>query len=105
MPPTARTTSRRCGAAATCCASRPRKSTEFRRKPEGTRRSEENPAARRGFCWSASVQASGELLRVVEDDAERVAMTFADAADPVAHVDAIDAARALHRPVMHGEDH
>ena len=31
--------------------------TEFRRKPDGTRRSEENPAARRGFCLSVSTSA------------------------------------------------
>ena len=36
---------------------------------------------------------------------ERVAMAGAHAADAMAHVDAIDAARALHRPVMHREDH
>src|SRR5689334_11024379 len=45
------------------------------------------------------------LLRVVEDDAQCMPPSLADAAYPVAHVDAIDAAGALHRPVMHREDH
>src|SRR5215470_18683936 len=43
-------------------------------------------------------------LRVVEDDPQRMAMAQAQAADAVAHVDAVGAARALHRPVMHGKD-
>ena len=98
---TARTTSRRCGAAATCCASRARKRQEFRRKPKRQRRNE-NPAARRGFCLRCTAR---RLLRVVEDDAQRMAPAVADAAHAVAHVDAIDAARALHRPVMHRKDH
>ena len=38
---------------------------------------------------------------VVEDDAERVAVAGAQPADAVAQVDAVDAARALHRPVVH----
>ena len=82
---------------------------------EAKKTPEENPAARRGFCLcrgriELSDRSSGTghhvpLLRVVENDAERVAMAVADAAHAVAHVDAIDAARALHRPVMHRKDH
>ena len=53
----------------------------------------------------ASRRWQHDLLRVVKDDAQRVAPAVADAADAVAHVDAIDAARALHRPVMHRKDH
>ena len=45
----ARTTSRRCGAAATCCASRPRKRRAFRPEPQETA-ANTNPAERRGFC-------------------------------------------------------
>ena len=52
-----------------------------------------------------AVSSASPSLGVVKDDAERVAAPGAQAADAVAHVDAIDAARALHRPVVHREDH
>src|SRR5262245_43424680 len=95
MRRTARTTSRPCGAAATCCASRA--TTRPASRPDGlSERIAENPAARRGFCFS---------LPVVKNDAGGVALARAQAADAVAHGDAIDAARALHRPVMHRKDH
>ena len=41
----------------------------------------------------------------MEDDAERVARTRAQAADAVAKVRAMEAARAPHRPVVDGKDH
>src|SRR5260221_14184264 len=41
----------------------------------------------------------------MKDDAERLSMTGKDAADAVLHLDAIAAARSLHRPVVQGEDH
>ena len=42
---------------------------------------------------------------VVKDHSQRVAVTGAQATDPVAHVDAEAAARPPHRPMMHREDH
>ena len=42
--------------------------------------------------------------RVVENDTERMTMSRANAADAVPQVDAIHAARALHRTMMDGED-
>jgi class 3 adenylate cyclase len=42
---------------------------------------------------------------VVEDHAQSVPVTGAHPADAVPHVDAVDAARAAHRPMMHGKDH
>src|SRR5262245_44656253 len=95
MRRTARTTSRPCGAAATCCASRA--TTRPASRPDG--RIDElmkSPAARRGF---------GLSLPVVEDDAGGMALARAQPADAVAHGDPIDAARALHRPVVHWKDH
>ena len=44
------------------------------------------------------------LPGVVENYAEGAAVACGDAADAVAHVDAIPAAGALHRPVVHRED-
>ena len=44
-------------------------------------------------------------LGVVEDDTGCVAVAGADAAHAVAHVAAIGAARARHRPVTHRKDH
>ena len=43
--------------------------------------------------------------RVVEDDAERGARAAAHPAHPVAEVDAVGSARALHGPFANGEDH
>ena len=40
-------------------------------------------------------------FRIVKDDAERVAPAGAQPADAVAHGDAVDAARALHRALVH----
>ena len=61
--------------------------------------------------WPRSVRPSPRL-RMAENHAaswkmmpERVAPARAHAAHAVAQVDAIDAARALHRAVVHGEDH
>ena len=45
------------------------------------------------------------LLRIVEDDAERVPLARAQPADTVTKIDTIDAARSLNRPVVHGEHH
>ena len=64
----------------------------------------DKPRRKAGFLfWTAT--AARLSLRVVEDDAERVAVAGAHAAHAVAHVDAVDAARALHRAVVHREDH
>src|SRR5919198_3697508 len=49
-------------------------------------------------------QASVRLLGIVENDAERVAVTPPQSAHAVANVYAIEAARALSRAMMHGED-
>src|SRR5262249_19672131 len=51
-----------------------------------------------------AAQCPRNSLCVVEDDPERMAVPRAQSAHPVAHVDAVDAARALHRTVMHGKD-
>ena len=45
-----------------------------------------------------------ELQRVVKDDAERVALSAAQAAHAMAHVDAVDAAGTSDGPVMDGEN-
>src|SRR2546427_281188 len=45
------------------------------------------------------------LLRVVEDDPQRVAGSRGDSADSMTHRPAVDAARPLDRPVARGEDH
>ena len=39
----------------------------------------------------------------MKDDADRVTQAGADAADPMAEIDAVDAFRPLDRPVVHGE--
>src|SRR5439155_21961898 len=44
-------------------------------------------------------------LGIVEDDSQRVAGTRAQPAHAMTHVDAVGAARASNRPVMHGKDH
>ena len=41
----------------------------------------------------------------MEDHAHRVAMARSDPADAVTHINAIEAARPLHRPDMHGKGH
>src|SRR5262249_31209802 len=43
------------------------------------------------------------LLRVVKDNADRMAHTAADAADAVAEIDPISAFRSLYRPVVYRE--
>src|SRR5579883_595686 len=52
-----------------------------------------------------SARPTSRLPRVVEDDAEGEAPARADAAHPVAEIDAVEAARAAHGAVMHREDH
>jgi class 3 adenylate cyclase len=42
---------------------------------------------------------------IVEDHAQRVTVSGAHPAHAMPHVDAVDAARAAHRPMMHGKDH
>src|SRR5205823_3028861 len=59
---------------------------------------------RERFAQEFAAAAVAALLRVVEDDAERVAQPPGDAAHAVAHGRAVDAARALHRAVARGED-
>ena len=44
-------------------------------------------------------------LRIVKDHTERMTPAGFHAADAMAQIDAIAAARALNRPVMHGEHH
>jgi hypothetical protein len=44
-------------------------------------------------------------LRVVKDDAQGMAMAGADPADAMAQINAVEAARPLHRPVMHSKSH
>jgi hypothetical protein len=59
-----------------------------------------------GSCSARSkarVSLPRSLLGVVEDYAERAAVTCRHATDAVAHVHAIPAAGALHRPVVHRE--
>src|SRR5881628_3123503 len=51
------------------------------------------------------VSARTTLFRVVEDHAQRVAGTGGEAADAVAHGDAVPAALASRRPLPRGEDH
>src|ERR1043166_178760 len=53
----------------------------------------------------SAVRQPRSLLRVVEDDPERVAAPVAQTAHAVAHVDAVDPAPALHRAVMDRENH
>src|SRR6516225_1877718 len=43
--------------------------------------------------------------RIVKNDSQRIAVTRANAADAMAHVHAVAAARAPHGPMMHGKDH
>jgi hypothetical protein len=50
------------------------------------------------------VASRNGLIRVVKDDAERVALAGAHPADAVPQIDAIDAFRALHRAIVHGEE-
>lgn len=45
------------------------------------------------------------LERIVKNDAQRVPMAGPHAADPMAMLDPIGAARTLHRALMHGKDH
>jgi hypothetical protein len=45
------------------------------------------------------------LLRIVEDNAERVALTTPKPTDAVPHVDAINATRAVNGTIMNGEGH
>ena len=45
------------------------------------------------------------LLRVVKDDAERVAHPGANAADAMPQIDAIYAFRTLNGPIVYGEGH
>ena len=45
------------------------------------------------------------LLRIMEDDAQRVPLTCANSANTMAHVDTIAALRALNRSVVNGERH
>src|SRR6266436_3513908 len=44
-------------------------------------------------------------LRIVKDHAYGVAVAGADLADAMAQINAIESARPLHRPVMHGKGH
>src|SRR5262249_51270144 len=77
-------------------------------------RSSAAPSTRRPCCaWRARTSApptgggprrGGELLGVVEDDAERVAQAARDTAHAVAHRGAVDAASPLHRAVSGRED-
>ena len=45
------------------------------------------------------------LFGVVKYDSQHVALAGAQPADAVTHIDAVNAACALNRPVMYGEDH
>ena len=53
----------------------------------------------------SSTAARLPLLRVMEDDANRIAVAASNPADAVAQVDAIDASGSLHRPAVYREDH
>src|SRR5438477_299311 len=55
------------------------------------------------FALLLAAAATGRSDGVVKDDAGRAALARAQHADTVAHVDAVDAAGALHRAVMHGD--
>ncbi len=75
-------------------------------------RSKTAPGARcccRGSLAASSSNSSPLIASssrsIMEDDAERLAMAATHAADAVPHIDAIDAARALHRTVLDGENH
>src|SRR5919199_5015345 len=52
-----------------------------------------------------STPSGGRLLCVVKDHAEGVATPGAHSAHPVTQVDAVVAARPLHRAMAHSEDH
>jgi len=51
----------------------------------------------------ADIRHIKRLLRVVKDNADRMAHTAADAADAVAEIDPISAFRSLYRPVVYRE--
>ena len=49
--------------------------------------------------------AHSSLLRVMENDPDRVTMPGTDTADPMPQIDPIDPARPLHRTVMDSKSH
>src|SRR5262249_27323608 len=50
-----------------------------------------------------SCQRDRSSFRIMEDHTHSVALAGTQPADAMPQIDAIDAARSLHRPVMHGE--
>src|SRR4029078_10742105 len=58
---------------------------------------------RLGCCGVIAFSIASTSLRVVEDDAEHVSVARPDAADAVAQVHPIGAARAIDRTVMYSE--
>lgn len=81
------------------------------RRRQGTTSLEQRravPVARprpRANGTTAPCSLRGPSLCVMEDDADRVAVAASNSAHTMAQVDAVDAARSLHGPAVHGEDH